>query len=92
MKKAYFVSYDLKKPGRDYSGLYSALKDLGKWWHYLDSSWLICTSETPEKILSRIKSSIDKGDRVLIIEVRDNCEGWLPKEAWAWIHNHVPPP
>jgi len=27
---------------------------------------------------------------LLIIEVRDNVQGWLPKDAWDWIHKNVP--
>lgn len=90
MSKAYSITYDLKVPGRDYSGLYKAIKASQKWWHYLDSTWLIVTSETAEEIWNRLASHIDKNDYLLIIEVKNNVQGWLPKDAWNWIREYVP--
>jgi hypothetical protein len=92
MNRVYIISYDLKVPGKDYGGLYAALKSSTKWWHYLESSWLIYTTETTQALWDRLASYITKGDRLLIIEVRDNCQGWLPKDAWDWIHQHTPKP
>lgn len=89
MSKAYAINYDLKKPGRDYSGLFSAIKNCGKWWHYLDSTWLVISNESPNQIWKRLEPYADKNDYLLIIEVRDNVQGWLPKEAWDWIHENV---
>ena len=90
MTKAYAINYDLKKPGRDYSTLYEAIKKYGKWWHYLDSTWLVISNETPDQIWKRLEDSVDKNDYLLIIEVRDNVQGWLPEDAWSWIHENVP--
>ncbi|MCY4025665.1 MAG: hypothetical protein OXH75_05050 [Acidobacteria bacterium] len=59
---AYSINYDLKKPGRDYSGLYDAIKQSGKWWHYLDSTWIVITQEQPQQIWNRLAKQIDKND------------------------------
>jgi len=40
----------------------------------------------------RIGPHIDANDFLLIIEIRDNVQGWLPKDAWEWIHANVPKP
>lgn len=88
--KAYCISYDLKAPNRDYTGLYDAIKSAYPWWHFLESTWLIKTAETPSDIWNRLHKHIDTNDRLLIIEVRDNVQGWLAKEAWDWIHQNVP--
>ena len=90
MSNAYAINYDLKTPGRDYSGLYEAIKKCGKWWHYLDSTWLVISYETPSQIWKRLESSVDENDYLLIIEVRKNVHGWLPKDAWDWIYENVP--
>lgn len=87
---AYVVSYDLKAPGRDYSNLYEAIKRGAKWWHYLESTWIIVTNETPQQVWDRLGNHVDTNDRLLIIEVRDNVQGWLSKDAWNWIHSNVP--
>ena len=88
--KAYAINYDLKVPGRNYDGLYEAIKQSGKWWHYLESTWIVATNETGQQIWNRLAAQIDKNDYVLIIEVRKDYFGWLPKEAWDWLSQNVP--
>lgn len=88
--KAYSITYDLRQPGRNYSALYESIKSSALWWHYLESTWLIATNETPQQIWNRIGTHIDKNDFMLIIEIRNNCQGWLPPDAWNWIHTNVP--
>jgi hypothetical protein len=90
MNKVYCISYDLKAPSRNYDGLFDALKKSTKWWHYLESTWLIQTAEEPNQIWERLAQHIDKKDYLLIIEVRGNVQGWLPKEAWEWIYANAP--
>jgi hypothetical protein len=91
-KRAFAINYDLKAPGRDYTGLYEEIKKSGQWWHYLESTWLVATSETPTQIWNRCAKHIDKNDYLLIIEVRNYVQGWLPQDAWDWINQNVPSP
>ena len=88
--RAYCITYDLKVPGRNYSGLYEAIKAIGKWWHYLDSTWIVVSEESSQRIWNRLHSHIDENDYLLIIEVRNDSYGWLPKDAWNWIRENVP--
>ncbi len=81
----YQISYDLKKPGQDYSGLFEAIKSLGSWWHYLESSWLVDTHYNASQIFERVKGHIDQNDLILIIGVTNDYAGWLPQKAWDWI-------
>ena len=90
--KAFSITYDLSAPGRDYSGLYEEIKRSSNWWHYLESTWIIVTAEDPNGIWNRLNPHIDDDDNLLIIEVRHNVQGWLPQEAWDWIHSNVPNP
>ncbi len=83
----YAVNYDLKQPGRDYSGLYEAIKGCGAWWHFLGSTWLVDTSLDAAGIWKRLEPHIDKNDRALVIGVTRNYSGWLPKDAWDWIRS-----
>ena len=87
---AFSITYDLKVPGRNYTGLYEEIKKSGKWWHYLDSTWIVITDEGPQQIWNRLAPQIDKNDYMLIIEILDNTQGWLPADAWTWIHANVP--
>lgn len=88
--KAYLISYDLKAPGRNYEGLYEAIRNSGNWWHFLESCWIVATTESSAQIWARLASKIDETDRLIIIEVRRESYGWLPREAWDWINLHVP--
>jgi len=83
----YAVNYDLKKPGRDYTGLYEAIKSCGAWWHYLGSTWLVDTSLDAQGVWDRLAPHIDGDDSVLVIGVTDDHQGWLPKKAWDWINS-----
>ena len=80
------IAYDLNKPGQDYSGLHDEIKKADLWWHYLESTWIISTNLSPNTWTDRLRKHIDKNDHVLVIEVCDNFNGWLPKKAWDWLH------
>ena len=64
----YVVSYDLRKPGKDYIGLTEQLQASPGWWHYLASTWLISTSESATQLYNRLVPHLDKDDSILIIE------------------------
>jgi len=90
---AFAVSYDLLgKAKPDYKGLIKELKRSPGWWSHLESTWLIQTEETAQELYGRLRKHLHKKDSLLIIEVRDNCQGWLLKKAWDWIHISVPSP
>jgi hypothetical protein len=85
----YAVNYDLKAPGRDYAGLYEAIKSCGVWWHYLGSTWLVDTSLSADGIWERLAPHVDTNDSVLVIGVSAGWQGWLPQKAWAWINGRA---
>ena len=85
----YVVSYDLRKPGRDYKGLSEELQSSPSWWHYLDSTWLIATSESAGKLYNRLVPHLDEGDSILVIQAGSDRQGWLPKDAWTWIQQNL---
>ena len=89
MKKVYNVSYDLNKSGKDYVGLHDELKKTSSWLHLLDSTWLLCTSETAQQIWERLRSHIDEDDNILIAQITSNNAGWLRKTWWTWINNQM---
>lgn len=83
------VTYDLTKPGQEYADLHKVLKSAPSWWHYLESTWLLVTSETPCSWYQRIQPTIDQTDRVLVIEVARNWWGQLPQDAMEWLKENV---
>lgn len=87
--RVYAVSYDLNKPGQDYSSLIAELEASPGWWHYLKSTWLIATNESVQQLAGRLLQRIDKDDSLLVIEVLNNKAGWLPQKAWDWINRQL---
>ena len=85
----YVVSYDLRKPGQDYKGLFDELEASSSWWHYLESTWLIATLESANELYNHLRKHLDGGDRLLIIQAGTDMQGWLPKEAWEWIEREL---
>jgi hypothetical protein len=84
------ITYDLHRPGQNYTGLHDEIKEIGStWWHYLESTWLIDTSLSPQQVWERIASKVDKDDSVLVIRVTSEHSGWLPQKAWDWINDRV---
>lgn len=88
----YMITYDLNKSGKDYSGVYQAIKDAsdGAWCHYWDSSWLIRSSYTSAgSVFEKIKPHLDSDDRCIVIECRNNKQGWLTQAQWDYIDNYI---
>lgn len=87
----YLITYDLVKPRQDYNDLYESIKQCSsKWWHYLDSTWLIVTKMPVVDCVDKIHSVMDDDDKLLVIDItKDSYQGWLPTKAWEWIReNH----
>jgi hypothetical protein len=89
------VSYDLKAtdPSQsNYDRVFEILKGCPSWCHYIDSTWLVLTEESPRSLAERIFPSISAGDRIFVTEMGASYWGSLPKEAWEWIKRvHGPP-
>lgn len=83
------VSYDLNKSGHNYTKLYEELKISPGYWHYLDSTWLIFTTETANQLSERIRKNLDDNNHFLVIKVVRHYAGWLPTKAWEWIDQQI---
>jgi hypothetical protein len=87
---ALLITYDLDKPGQKYTGLHEAIKSLGTWWHYLESTWIVVSSQTPGQASDTLTTHIDANDNVLVIDVtNDRYAGWLSQDAWDWLKRHI---
>ncbi len=85
----YLISYDLNKPGQNYDDLYEAIKELGIWWHYLDSTWLVKADLNATQIRDHLRKTTDDNDHFLVIGVTNEFDGWLPEKAWEWLRQHT---
>jgi hypothetical protein len=85
----YSISYDLRQPGQDYSGLHAAIRSCGDCWHYLGSTWLVDTPLTASLIAAKLRPFLDSTDRLLVIRVTGDSDGWLTPDAWRWINERL---
>lgn len=78
----YLVSYDLRTPGKDYSGVQEAIKNAsnGTWCKPLESTYIIWTDLTTEAVYNKISPCLDTSDRILIIEITKNAYWCLDKD------------
>jgi hypothetical protein len=88
MSAVYMVSYDLRKPGQDYAGIYDALQSFPSWWHYLDTTWMIVSELDPAGVFERLAPHLDQNDSLIVMEAVNRKAGWLPQKAWEWIDEH----
>lgn len=65
------VSYDLRKPGRDYQPLYNALARLGAT-RILLSEWIVALDRvSAEQVRDALLRFIDSNDRLLVVAISD---------------------
>lgn len=85
----YMITYDLNSAGQRYNELISAIKGAsnGRWCTYWKSSYLIKSSLSPSQIADRLKPYLDSNDRLIVIEVKRNYEGWLTDDEWNYIND-----
>ena len=83
----YIIKYQLNKPGKDYTSLYTALgqyqsiKDPG-----LHSVWFVHTSWNQNQIFEHLRHHLDVNDKIFIARVRlEESQGWLSQAVWSWI-------
>jgi hypothetical protein len=84
------ISYDLRKPGRNYESLYEGIKALGSWCHALESTWFVDTNKSATDAANMLWKHMDSNDGLFV--------GRLTKEAaWAglsdifseWLKTHI---
>jgi hypothetical protein len=80
MQHLFSISYDLLKPGKDYTALYARLRTLGAK-RVLYSQWMLKSHLTAVQLRDDIKAFIDSNDRLLVIDVTTGAMAWTTLEA-----------
>lgn len=90
----YSITYDLRRPGRNYDTLIEAIKSYGTWWHQTESVWFIVSYQNAADIRNNLMKHIDGNDLLFVIALRrewaaigfkENEYSWLksiPQEKW----------
>ena len=84
------VTYDLRKPDRNYQPLYDYLKKFTYCWH-VESVWMVDTTMTTAAIRDGIKAHIDQNDIIFVVRLqrdwaswRYDCADWLNDSSRNW--------
>lgn len=87
----YMITYDLNSPNQNYEDVIQAIKDAstGVWCTYWKSSFLIKSNLTVQQVSERITPYLDSNDRLLVIEVKQNYQGWLSEKQWKYIRENI---
>ncbi|MDX6154482.1 hypothetical protein [Marinococcus sp. PL1-022] len=85
-----FVTYDLNSPGQNYENLIKVIENnsityFTRW----KSSFLVKSRLTPEEFTDEVIPYLDKNDNFIVIEVKNNKQGWLSNDDWDAINNHI---
>jgi hypothetical protein len=85
----YSISYDLRRPGRNYEKLYSIIKTASDWIHAMDSLWFISTDQTVSYWSEKLMKAIDRSDYLYVVDVTgQSYHGWMQETVWNWIEKH----
>ena len=89
--KSLIIGYDLRRPGQNYDSLIKQIKELGSWWHGLDSTWIIKTNQTATQIRDVLRQHIDSNDRLLVAELTGNAAwtGSMSDTAAKWLREDL---
>lgn len=81
------ISYDLRKPGRDYKNLHAAIKTIsGSWCRPVESVWIVPTTMNYEELRNHLLPFIDINDRLVVLTLQSGwatynvskvCTDWL---------------
>jgi hypothetical protein len=84
------ITYTLRNSDiHNYGPFYEAIKSNShEWWHFLDDTWIVTTSQTATQFASQLTPLIVTTDSVLVVPiVSKDFHGWLPPKAWEWLNS-----
>jgi hypothetical protein len=83
-----FVGYELNGSG-DYSAVREKLAGASKWWHHLESTWLVVTEQGCDEYYNELVSCLSPEDKLLVIDVTKVTTRWCGFDTVAskWIED-----
>lgn len=88
---SYIISYDLKgKPPNDYLELIETIKHFANWWHHLESTWIIRSGLSVEKVRDKLIPHIGSKDKLFVATLSGEA-AWIGivKEGSNWIKENL---
>jgi DNA-binding transcriptional regulator LsrR (DeoR family) len=85
----YLVTYDLKKPGQDYSGLLAKIRSYA-FARLSESSYAIESLESPEAVCTALRRFMDANDTIYVINLKRPYSGYGPQDTNQWLEQKLP--
>ena len=82
------VTYDLNRPGKDYSKIIGRIKQLtGTWCHAVESLWLLKMDATATQVRDDLQTYRDGNDELLVIDITGDAAAWigLSQQVSDWL-------
>ncbi len=83
------VTYDLSKPGQNYTEFHKVIKGYASWAKLSESSYAIDTLESPDTVYNKLSPHMDRNDQLYVIPLGSPWQGWGPKEVNNWLSQHL---
>lgn len=86
----HLITYDLRSPGRDYEPVYDHIKSLGKWWHNIDSTWIVVSNLSDVQIRDGLSAVVDGNDKVVVLTLAGSG-AWrgLTTSGSTWLKDNL---
>jgi hypothetical protein len=82
------VTYDLDKPGQDYTDLLKEIKKFS-WARLSESSYAVDTDLSPSQLYARLKPYVDQNDTIYVLVLNRPYAGQGAKEVNEWLERHL---
>lgn len=82
------VTYDLKKPGQDYSDFLDVVKS-NAWARLSESSYAVKTTDSPKTLYNKLFPHMDANDQVYIVTLTSPYWGLGPEKVNQWLSQHL---
>jgi hypothetical protein len=88
----YMIGYDLHpSKGETYDELINAIKNLGKWWHCLDSTWLLSCNYSSVQIRDALWKHMKADDQLLVVAYAPPNSAWqgFTGDCQEWLKTNM---
>ena len=82
------VTYDLNKPGKDYTDLLKKIKSYA-WARLSESSYAISSNSDPQTVFNGLKPFLDPNDNLYVITLKKPHAGFGPKDVNDWLESNL---
>lgn len=82
------ITYDLNRPGQDYTDLLKKIKAFS-WARLSESSYAVATDLTPDQLFAHLSPYLDANDTLYVICLHHPWNGRGPKEVNDWLQRNL---